>query len=222
MNNQEFNSRFNNERDQWMANIEKVMDYFGLSDWWSNKFSETEKIIIIERLIKYGALSGYWITSGKLSFIDGRTSSSFLNSVVSTFHKKKEFTIARKLSEKALDTAEDPYDIHQALRWVIFYTYKTRNSDEDALNIVITACKQQIANTPDYIKRYKEKYRNLLLGYHDGYTYLAKILEKKRDYLGAIQLSTQAKEQGWKGDWDKRIDRCWMRMENKIKSQRIN
>jgi hypothetical protein len=59
MNNEEFNSRFNNERDQWIANIEKVMDYFGLSDWWSNKFSETEKIIIIERVRKYGALSGY-------------------------------------------------------------------------------------------------------------------------------------------------------------------
>lgn len=42
---------------------------------------------------------------------------------------------------------------------------------------------------------------------HHGYKQLAIILEKRGDYAGAGALSEQAKEQGWKGDWEARIAR---------------
>lgn len=42
---------------------------------------------------------------------------------------------------------------------------------------------------------------------HHGYKQLAIILEKRGDYVAAGALSEQAKEQGWKGDWDARIAR---------------
>ena len=42
---------------------------------------------------------------------------------------------------------------------------------------------------------------------HHGYKQLAIILEKRGDYVAAGALSEQAREQGWKGDWDARIAR---------------
>ncbi len=42
---------------------------------------------------------------------------------------------------------------------------------------------------------------------HHGYKQLAIILEKRGDYVAAGALSEEAREQGWKGDWDTRIAR---------------
>ncbi|MFB2728713.1 hypothetical protein ACE02H_14735 [Shewanella mangrovisoli] len=42
---------------------------------------------------------------------------------------------------------------------------------------------------------------------HVGYKQLAIILEKEGDLQGALALSQKALEQGWTGDFDKRIEK---------------
>ena len=54
------------------------------------------------------------------------------------------------------------------------------------------------------------------MGLHIGYKCkcqqnLAIILERNKDYDGAVRLSEEALRQGWAGDWEKRIDRCRQR-----------
>jgi hypothetical protein len=42
---------------------------------------------------------------------------------------------------------------------------------------------------------------------HKGYQQLAVILEKQGRFQEAIDLCTQAAQQGWGGDWEHRIER---------------
>jgi hypothetical protein len=46
------------------------------------------------------------------------------------------------------------------------------------------------------------------LGEHLGYKQLCIIREKQKNYSEVIRLATQAKEEGWIGDWDVRIERA--------------
>lgn len=48
---------------------------------------------------------------------------------------------------------------------------------------------------------------------HPGYTNMAILLEKEKNYSEAIRISKRAKDQGWNGDWDKRIARCEAKLE---------
>jgi hypothetical protein len=46
------------------------------------------------------------------------------------------------------------------------------------------------------------------LGYHTGFKQLCIIREKEGNYAEVIQLAEQAKNEGWFGDWDKRIEKA--------------
>jgi hypothetical protein len=48
-----------------------------------------------------------------------------------------------------------------------------------------------------------------------GFWQMAVILEKEGNYADAIELATQALEQGWAGDWERRITRCKQRLTRK-------
>ncbi|WP_439830575.1 hypothetical protein, partial [Aeromonas caviae] len=41
-----------------------------------------------------------------------------------------------------------------------------------------------------------------------GYQQLSIIMEKLSDYQKVIAICNEAKNEGWSGDWDKRIERC--------------
>jgi len=88
----------------------------------------------------------------------------------------------------------------------------TRNQVPDALEQVISACKQQIEIAPLLAEKHKKEYPKFDLGMHEGYNRYTILLEKNRNYLEAIKLCEEAKQQGWKGDWDARIKRCTRRL----------
>ena len=70
--------------------------------------------------------------------------------------------------------------------------------------------KEEAQRKIDLVKRGEARFdRHPLdtLPSHHGYKQLAIILEKRGDYVAAAALSEQAREQGWKGDWDTRIAR---------------
>ena len=74
----------------------------------------------------------------------------------------------------------------------------------------IEACRQQINIASAAVKALKEE--NLWPVTHKGYEQLAIIFEKSAQFQEAIDLCFQAKDQGWSGNWDKRIERCEMKM----------
>ena len=49
---------------------------------------------------------------------------------------------------------------------------------------------------------------------HVGYKQLCIIMEKQKNYEEVSRLSKIAKEQGWSGDWDRRIEKCKKKIEN--------
>ncbi len=90
--------------------------------------------------------------------------------------------------------------------------YRGREANPEALNKSINACEKQIHISPQVAERMKSEYPNSNLPSHVGYKQLSIILEKQKNYAEAIRLLKQARDQGWKGDWEERIVRC----ENKL------
>lgn len=115
----------------------------------------------------------------------------------------------------------DAFDIHLQIGFKIESSYKKRTADPKALQQTIDYCLQQI-NIAEEAKDVWIKEQKLLgldphlLPFHKGYTQLCTILEKQKRFDELIKLATQAREQGWRGDWDKRIQRAEIKV-NKIK-----
>ena len=93
-------------------------------------------------------------------------------------------------------------------------TYYREREKPGYLDMAVSACKDQISIAPAASKAFKEE-EGWQPG-HKGYNQLAIIFEKEGRFQEAINLSQQAKSQGWDGDWDKRIARC----DNKLKKEK--
>lgn len=95
--------------------------------------------------------------------------------------------------------------------------YKRRNENPDYLDKAARCCEKQILLAPRAAEAFMQDrtYKQCGLPAHTGYEQLAIIREKEARFSEAIELCSQAKQQGWgagctKGpvDWDKRINRC--------------
>ncbi len=212
--------------------IEGGLGYFGLEDWWLSTFSQDEREYIenIYRPIssrdfdvsqKDGKFSSTYnpvnigdhhkpLTEGKIGFTT-QTAVSLLSSLSGWFRKAQDRSIAKRILAKAeelVKNTDDFLDLHFLYLALIQSAYKARETDPTALDAAIEACKKQIAIAPKAAEEFKRGEYFKTLPEHTGYTQLAIIREKQRDYTEAIQLATQAKRQGWNGDWDKRVERC--------------
>jgi len=65
----------------------------------------------------------------------------------------------------------------------------------------------------EYMKKEQKKHP-FVPPSHRGFKQLAIINHKQEKYKGVIKLCKQAKEQGWRGDWDKRIQRAKKKINN--------
>ncbi len=201
------------------AQVKGYIGHFGLTEWWSKSFTNDEKKYITERYKKYHP------RSGRNSLIEGdifipksstrpTTVTSYLNFLTSIFRKPEENAIARRINQKSLESASFLDETHEALKWAIRLNFKARNSISNALDLTIESCRRQIELAPEIALLHKTKHPLLSLGEHEGYTRLVKILEERHDYKEVIRLATVAKAEGWKGDWDIRIERCMKRFLN--------
>jgi len=121
---------------------------------------------------------------------------------------KKEEEVPQSSSRKL-----DDFDRHLELTLKIGETYKKRVSDPDAIQKTVDLCFKQIAlsekSKQAWIKEDKEiGILESTLPMHKGYTQLCIILEKDKKFNEVIAFANKAKDQGWNGDWDKRISRC--------------
>jgi hypothetical protein len=191
-----------------------IIGYYGLSEWWFNTFTEDERNYINYRVRTMRAGPNALI-EGTPFIITNSTHnnvSSFLINLTFWFRTPKDNSIARRIALKAFELAEDIDDIGWSLAWIIRLHYYARNQVPDALERVISACKQYIEIAPLLAEKHKKQYPRLNLGKHEGFNRYTILLEKNRNYSEAIQLCEEAKRQGWKGDWNKRIERCTKRL----------
>lgn len=186
---------------------EGLIEYFSLQNWWLNELNEADRKTILEI---YQPMGGGSLIEGNIRSTS-QTDIGFLSGMIGWFSKKENRHICYKLIEKAesLITPESkPLDIHFLYGAKIEITYKDRDLSDQGLDTAIKACEQQISVAKESAKEFLTQYKNSPLPSHKGYTQLAIVLEKKKEFAKAIELAKKAKEQGWAGDWDKRIDRC--------------
>jgi hypothetical protein len=79
-------------------------------------------------------------------------------------------------------------------------------------------CQDQISSAKKRAKALTYGYPNSPLPEHKGYNKLIKILEENGELPQILDLCLQAKEQGWKGNWDDEIKRVKTLMKHKKKS----
>jgi len=192
-----------------------LIGYHGLSDWWLDTFTEEERTYILWRVRTMRAgpkalIEGDFSWMAKYPGSGPDAVSSFLNNLA--FWLRRDNSIARRIAIKSYEHAETVEDICSALGWLIRLYYQVRNSVPEANDVVIKSCKHLIALAPLLANQQRKKYPYIKLGKNEGYSRYVIILEKQRDYSEAIRLCEEAKNMGWVGDWDTRINRCKKRL----------
>jgi tetratricopeptide (TPR) repeat protein len=185
-----------------------LIGYFGLGSWWLSEFTDDERRHIVETFRPLG-VSGDSLTSGDISYTS-QTAVALLQNLAGWFTKKIDRHIAYKMLEKAEDLADKEgsvLDVHFLYGQKLAIYYKDRDN-AIYLKKAIEACNQQIAFAEKAAEAFRRKYKDSPLSSHNGYQKLAIILEKQGRFEETIELCQRAHEQGWAGDWEKRIVRC--------------
>ena len=211
---------------------EGFIGYYQLEGWWISAFSEEERGHIEEVFQPLGA-SDKPLTSGEFHSMTS-TAIQLLNELAGWFRKKEDKVIAYKILDKAedlLDPNTSVLDAHFLFQTVMRLNYKDRNIEKH-FEKAIEACKRQIAlgekaaemfrledavltvRLREYGQVRESSLDDFELPAHPGYKQLAIIYEKQKRYRETVDLCLQALAEGWRGDWDARIDRC----EKKISS----
>ena len=181
--------------------------YLGLGEWWLATFTEAERKHIGS--VSNSPTGGGPLTEGHISYIS-ETAAQFLSALATNFYKPQDRRIARLMLSKAEElarTAGTVLDLHFVYAGMIKTFYSDRDNDPQALDFAIVACDQQIALAPKAADAWKREYSGESLPGHTGYTQLAIIREKRKNFADAVMLSQLALEQGWAGDWEHRIAR---------------
>lgn len=187
--------------------VKGTIGFFGLADWWLSSFSEEEQKFIQNKFQPLGS-SGDSLTSGEIGWTS-ETAVGLLQSLAGWFLKEDERPIAYKLLAKAEELSKSGariIDVHFMYGQKLELSYKDREKP-GYLEKAIEACIQQINLAPKAADAFRTEFKDLSLPGHKGYQQLAIILEKKMMFKDAIDLCARAQEQGWAGDWEKRIER---------------
>ncbi|QKG84515.1 hypothetical protein GXN76_08510 [Kroppenstedtia pulmonis] len=124
--------------------------------------------------------------------------------------KKRLNNSAKKMDQHKIQRARymQYWSLHLHYKDQAQYFYKKRDQEPDALEQAIRYCKKQVKYSP--MARHALQMDPSFKGelpQHYGYKQLAIIYDKQGQYSDAIQLCRQALSEGWKGDWETRIQR---------------
>ncbi len=199
------------------SHIGGEIGYFGLAEWWMSEFCEVDRKFIVQKYQPMGA-GERSIIEGNLSF-SSQSALSFLTDLSCWFRKDDERAIAVRILRKAeeyVNENTDVLDIHFFYGHKVSTFYKDRDRVEGALSEAIAACNEQIKIAKRAKRAFLKEYKARPLPCHKGYEQLAIIYEKQKNYIRAIHISQHALSQGWSGDWDKRMQRCFAKQEKII------
>jgi hypothetical protein len=195
--------------------VQGAIAYYGLTDWWLSTFTEQERTYIERKYEPMGS-GPESLTRGRIEY-HPKTSGVLLHQTASSFTEPADFSIARRLLDKAEEecqTQGDTVGLHFTYSWMAKIYYGVRDVVPNALEMTITACDKQIAMAPEAARALR-KTPNQPLPSHNGFRYLALIRDEQGDYAEAIRLYKTVKKQGWSGDWDEEMARC----ERKLRGQ---
>ena len=180
---------------------EESTDPGNLLSWWHGEFTQEEQRYVENKIDVRS------ITHPDLS--QGFTGSLALDAT--WFLTGDDILLARRIMAKSVERQESEtgatIDRHFIYDCMIQVYYRDRNRDENALTLAVEACEKQIALAPQVIREQPKDWEGELPT-HLGFQQLAIVRERDRDYKDAIHLSEVALQQGWAGDWEKRIARC--------------
>ena len=187
--------------------VEGLIKFYNLQEWWFESFDENERNSIADNYITFGtSQSERPLTNGKQN--DIRPDFIFLVSLSQFFNTKSHFKISYPMIKEAelrFNGNANVLDLHFYFGDLLSFYYKFRDANlkfyENAKDYAI----KQINIANESKNAFQEKYESLPT--HLGYKQLCIILEKERKFMDAILLAEQAKNEGWNGDWEKRIEK---------------
>jgi hypothetical protein len=200
--------------------VDGYIAYFGLTDWWLSTFTESERNHIEDVYRPLGS-DDRPLTSGEVDWTSQK-GPSLLSGLANWFKEPEDWSITCRFLDKADELLErdfdslDIIDVHFIYHDMITITFKHRKTDPNAFDMMVVACKKQIAIAPQtaqaLIEERSEEERMNGFGWilpgHYGYSHLIQYHEGRGNYSEAIQISEQAKDQGWNGNWDNWIAKC--------------
>lgn len=181
---------------------------YNLQKWWIDGFNKEERALMVQIYQPLG--------SRKDSLIKGNYSGDtystlkFLSNLADWLHKKDTEYLAKKVIVKAEEfklEESNTLDVHFFLQSKIRIYYRDRVNPLSYLT-AISACEEQIELSPEAAKAFKREYKGSELPSHVGFKQLCIIRQKEKNYQEVVSLCKMALKQGWKGDWDQRIQRC--------------
>lgn len=112
---------------------------------------------------------------------------------------------ARQRLRREVRAARGPVEHHFALQALAQAAYRLRDVHPEALEDAEAACREQILLADVAGPALRQEFGSKPS--HHGYKQLSIILEKQKRYTEALDIVTQAQDQGWDGDWEKRAER---------------
>ena len=180
----------------------------GLEKWFCETFDENEKKILFDSCPLFLDEKEENYTS------DAR----FLADTLPWFNKKDNVVISMKvvIHTIALINKEKSFkvlDLHFIYSHLIDSLYRNRDF-EGAFTLCVDICNRQIEIAPQAAIEFKKD--SPYMPSHKGFEQLAIIEKKNKNWSRVIELCNQAKQEGWAGDWDKRIAEAEKSLAKKI------
>jgi len=182
----------------------------GLEQWWLNDLCESERSEIISTFQPMG-LDGSLLISSHLQ--KNQNTSHFLANLAGWF-KTHNRHLGYKILQKAendLNSNSSIQEKHFTYNALIEFYYQDRDKGQDYLDKALEYCRKQISISKKTIKIFKKQDANFLPS-HRGFLQLSIYEEKQKNYKEALRLVKQAQADGWRGDWDKRIERLMKKL----------
>ena len=200
--------------------IEGLIGYFNLTDWWLASFSKNQRDWIEAEYqkdrLEFGDANRRPLTAEKIEFTS-KTCTHILMEIAIILYRggfRQQSLSVFEFAESQAVRQQNYCDLYFIYSHLIRLNYRDREKISGAIDIAVEACLKQISLAPKVkaSKSFLELFPDSLpspLGYYQ----LAIIREKEGNFTEAIRLSKLALEQGWMGDWEKRIARCTKKLQ---------
>lgn len=188
-----------------------VIGFVGLVEWWEDDLTAYERGHISD---SYRPLGGGRNPPDegdvvKLIGIDNKPLTA-LHIVNALLNFISDYRVQKKLILKGKElsvSCRNPLDIHFFFGSVLKIEFKNRNEHDGSMQLVIDACNSQIGIASKAKTRLlKNSHLAGELPSHEGYSRLVSLLERDKKFSEANTLCKKALKQGWRGDWECRIE----------------
>jgi hypothetical protein len=192
----------------FLSPVSGYIKLYNLEKWWLDEFNQEERRNIVKIYQPLG--------SRKDPLIKGNVGESsiskltFLSNLSDWLLKKETEHLAKRViikAEEFKDVHSNPLDIHFFLQSKIRIYYRDR-ANNSSYEIAVSACQEQIKLAPESAKAFKREYKGSELPSHVGFKQLCIIRQKEKNYQEVVSLCKEALKQGWRGDWNERIEKC--------------